>query len=60
MGASSGQAVDADGRSRGTLAGVYTAGIAGARLAVIEGAGHMVPMERPAEFTTVVPGALAS
>jgi pimeloyl-ACP methyl ester carboxylesterase len=32
----------------------YVAGIAGARLAVIEGAGHMVPMERPDEFTAVV------
>lgn len=32
----------------------YAAGIAGARLAVIEGAGHMVPMERPDEFTAVV------
>jgi pimeloyl-ACP methyl ester carboxylesterase len=32
----------------------YAAGIAGARLAIIEGAGHMVPMERPAEFTAVV------
>jgi pimeloyl-ACP methyl ester carboxylesterase len=32
----------------------YAAGIAGARLAVIEAAGHMVPMERPAEFTAVV------
>jgi len=32
----------------------YVAGIAGARLAVIEGAGHMVPMERPEEFTAVV------
>jgi pimeloyl-ACP methyl ester carboxylesterase len=32
----------------------YAAGIAGARLAVIEGAGHMVPMERPAEFAALV------
>ena len=32
----------------------YAAGIAGARLAVIEGAGHMVPMERPEEFTALV------
>jgi pimeloyl-ACP methyl ester carboxylesterase len=35
-------------------ADAYTAGIAGARLAVIEGAGHMVPMERPEEFTAAV------
>jgi pimeloyl-ACP methyl ester carboxylesterase len=32
----------------------YAAGIAGARLVVIEGAGHMVPMERPDEFTAAV------
>jgi pimeloyl-ACP methyl ester carboxylesterase len=32
----------------------YAARIAGARLAVIEGAGHMVPMERPAEFAALV------
>ena len=32
----------------------YATGIAGARLAVLEGAGHMVPMERPEEFTAVV------
>jgi 2-hydroxy-6-oxonona-2,4-dienedioate hydrolase len=32
----------------------YTAGIPGARLAVVEGAGHMVPMERPAELTALV------
>jgi pimeloyl-ACP methyl ester carboxylesterase len=38
----------------------YAAGIAGARLAVIEGAGHMVPMERPAEFTAAVREFLAT
>jgi len=32
----------------------YAAGIPGARLAVIEGAGHMAPMERPAEFAALV------
>jgi pimeloyl-ACP methyl ester carboxylesterase len=32
----------------------YAAGIAGARFEVIDGAGHMVPMERPAEFAAVV------
>jgi pimeloyl-ACP methyl ester carboxylesterase len=38
----------------------YAAGIAGARLAVVEGAGHMVPMERPEEFTAVVREFLAA
>lgn len=38
----------------------YAAGIAGARLAVIEGAGHMAPMERPAEFTALVREFLAA
>jgi pimeloyl-ACP methyl ester carboxylesterase len=38
----------------------YAAAIAGARLAVIEGAGHMVPMERPDEITAVVRAFLAS
>jgi pimeloyl-ACP methyl ester carboxylesterase len=38
----------------------YAAGIAGARLAVIERAGHMVPMERPTEFTAVVREFLAA
>jgi pimeloyl-ACP methyl ester carboxylesterase len=32
----------------------FAAGIPGARLVVIEGAGHMVPLERPAEFTAAV------
>lgn len=37
----------------------YAAGIPGARLEVIEGAGHMVPLERPAEFTALVRSFLA-
>jgi pimeloyl-ACP methyl ester carboxylesterase len=41
-------------------ADAYAAGIAGARLAVIEGAGHMAPMERPEEFTAVVREFLAA
>jgi pimeloyl-ACP methyl ester carboxylesterase len=32
----------------------YAAGIPGARLEVLEGAGHMVPLERPGEFATLV------
>jgi pimeloyl-ACP methyl ester carboxylesterase len=32
----------------------YAAGIAGARLEVVEGAGHMVPFERPTEFAALV------
>jgi pimeloyl-ACP methyl ester carboxylesterase len=32
----------------------YAAGIPGARLALVEGAGHMVPMERPAELTALL------
>jgi pimeloyl-ACP methyl ester carboxylesterase len=32
----------------------YAAGVPGARLEVIEGAGHMVPLERPAEFAALV------
>ena len=32
----------------------YVAGIPGARLAVVEGAGHMLPMERPTELTALV------
>jgi len=32
----------------------YAAGIPGARLAFVEGAGHMVPMERPVEVTALV------
>jgi len=35
-------------------ADAYAAGIADARLVVIDGAGHMVPMERPAEFAAAV------
>jgi pimeloyl-ACP methyl ester carboxylesterase len=38
----------------------YTAGIPGARLEVMEGAGHMVPLERPVEFATLVRGFLGS
>jgi pimeloyl-ACP methyl ester carboxylesterase len=38
----------------------YAAGIAGARLVVIEGSGHMVPMERPAEFAAAVREFLAT
>ena len=38
----------------------YVAGIAGARLVVVTGAGHMVPMERPEEFTGAVRQFLAS
>ena len=32
----------------------YAEGITGARLEVLEGAGHMVPLERPEEFATLV------
>jgi pimeloyl-ACP methyl ester carboxylesterase len=32
----------------------YAEGIAGARLEVMEGAGHMVPLERPEEFATLI------
>jgi len=32
----------------------YAAGIPGARLEVIEGAGHMLPLERPVELATLV------
>ncbi|MGH9036299.1 MAG: alpha/beta fold hydrolase, partial [Acidimicrobiia bacterium] len=32
----------------------YAEGIAGARLEVMAGAGHMVPLERPEEFATLV------
>jgi pimeloyl-ACP methyl ester carboxylesterase len=38
----------------------YVAGIAGARLAVVEEAGHMVPFERPSEFAALVREFLAS
>jgi pimeloyl-ACP methyl ester carboxylesterase len=41
-------------------ADAYTAGIAGARLVVIEGAGHMVPMERPEELSAAVREFLAA
>ncbi len=32
----------------------YAEGIAGARLEVVDGAGHMVPLERPGEFAALV------
>ena len=32
----------------------YAAGITGARLEIVDGAGHMAPMERPAEVTALV------
>jgi pimeloyl-ACP methyl ester carboxylesterase len=37
----------------------YAEEIPGARLAVLEGAGHMVPLERPGEFASLVRAFLA-
>ncbi|HLF40942.1 MAG TPA: alpha/beta hydrolase [Acidimicrobiia bacterium] len=37
----------------------YVAGIPGARLEVVEGAGHMAPLERPGEVTALVSAFLA-
>ena len=49
----------AEGPPLQAAAQALVAGIPGARLAVIDGAGHLSSVERPAEFTAVVRAFLA-